>query len=542
MADDSSRCLGRDPDGDPCICLRVTKTHVVDDRTLCSNCLHIESAHPQPRRPVGSLIREYRDAGRLGSTSKESASNTPKAKATQSEAEAETNSGLKKKRKSGTDTEPPTQGSSKAKVKEEKPSKKVKGENVQLGHVAALVWGTQGKPSNLKLTRSKAPNSRDIDLMRKYKLAVRASPTHPLFLNTAWDTERCDKFFSALFPDLFGHLDRHPPKADPKASPEVQQQKWLGVIKTNQSVALASEELPTGADLADYAKRRGHSASDRVLFIATKIEVPQDRYQDWDVESDSDEPEEEEPFSDFDMLDEDESPQKSTSKSKGKAKASVKTPVKKSTAVKIEKPEPESDMKNAAKMRTRLASETIKWNSIKIPSSSDDGKGEAVVDLVSDDEPDLPDPSTLAASASQSAVTRTQTTPLFTSFIDKSPSQSPEHDLPNVFDDSDFFSVPHSPTGNLSAHSSGWASTSSLASASSQLPVTPLSNLSTTDMSTSSWAAPSLPVSASSGWVSSTSLASEGSAGTSASAGPPQSSGFMKRGGKSKGLSNPWKR
>ncbi|KAJ7468192.1 hypothetical protein FB451DRAFT_1401441 [Mycena latifolia] len=523
MADDSSRCLGRDPDGQPCICLRVTKTHVVDDRTLCSNCLHIESAHPQPRRPVGSLIREYRDAGRLGSTSKESASNTPKAKATQSEAEAETNSGLKKKRKSGTDTEPPTQGSSKAKVKEEKPLKKVKGENVQLGHVAALVWGTQGKPSNLKLARSKAPNSRDIDLMRKYRLAVRASPTHPLFLNTAWDTERCNKFFSALFPDLFGHLDRHPPKADPKASPEVQQQKWLGVIKTNQSVALASEELPTGVDLADYAKRRGHSASDRVLFIATKIEVPEDRYQDWDVESDSDEPEEEDPFSDFDMLDEDESPQKSTSKSKGKAKASVKTPVKKSTAVKIEKPEPESDMKNAAKI-------------------SNDRKGEAVVDLVSDDEPDLPDPSTLAASASQSAVARTQTTPLFTSFIDKSPSQSPEHDLPNVFDDSDFFSVLHSPTGNLSAHSSGWASTFSLASASSQLPVTPLSNLSTADTSTSSWAAPSLPASTSSGWVSSTSLASEGSAGTSASAGPPQSSGFMKRGGKSKGLSNPWKR
>ena len=111
----STRCLGRDPDtGEQCICMRCTKTHVVDNRTLCSNCGHIDSAHPYtpPEEPpartdVGSLIKKFRDAGKLGVAS----SSSSQSKASQSEAEAETKNGLRKKRKSETDTEPTTKKS-----------------------------------------------------------------------------------------------------------------------------------------------------------------------------------------------------------------------------------------------------------------------------------------------------------------------------------------------------------------------------------------------------------------------------------------------
>ncbi|KAJ7509268.1 hypothetical protein B0H11DRAFT_1901397 [Mycena galericulata] len=332
-SEDSTRCLGRDPGGLQCICMRCTKTHAVDDRTLCSNCGHIESAHPEPRVAVKSLIRQYRDAGKLHKTS-DSSSN---AKATQSEAEAETNSGLRKKRKSGTDTEPPVKGSSsKGKKKEENPTKRLKGEDVEVGHVAVLVRGTR-----------------------------------PLTINTAWNTERCDKFFRTLFPDLFRHLARHPPKAD---SEDVQQQQWLAVLKQHQSVQLATDPLPTGALLAQHAKRKGHSISERIIFIATKNKVSSERYKDWNVESNSEGPEPEEGSSDFDMLDQDEeeTPRKAAPKPKSKGKSKAQTILKDSVAVKLEKEDPvplDSDMKMAAKMRTRLDSKAIKRKKFLIPMS-----------------------------------------------------------------------------------------------------------------------------------------------------------------------------
>ncbi|KAJ7691063.1 hypothetical protein B0H14DRAFT_3532080 [Mycena olivaceomarginata] len=96
--------------------------HVEGHRTLCSNCEHIESAHPEPPREAGSLIRGYQGRGKLGGSSLKH----PKPKATVQEAEAETVDGLKK-RKSATDTEPPPKPPRK-KVKAEPKVKTKKGE------------------------------------------------------------------------------------------------------------------------------------------------------------------------------------------------------------------------------------------------------------------------------------------------------------------------------------------------------------------------------------------------------------------------------
>ncbi|KAJ7509340.1 hypothetical protein B0H11DRAFT_1901465 [Mycena galericulata] len=545
-SEDSTRCLGRDPGGLQCICMRCTKTHVVDDRTLCSNCGHIESAHPEPRVAVKSLIRQYRDAGKLHKTS-DSSSN---AKATQSEAEAETNSGLRKKRKSGTDTEPPVKGSSsKGKKKEENPTKRLKGEDVEVGHVAVLVRGTRGTRDNLTLVHSKAPNQRDLDNMRKYKLA----PSWPLRNSPSQST-------------LPGTQSAATNESSAPYSEEVQQQQWLAVLKQHQSVQLATDPLPTGALLAQHAKRKGHSISERIIFIATKNKVSSERYKDWNVESDSEGPEPEEGSSDFDMLDQDEeeTPRKAAPKPKSKGKSKAQTILKDSVAVKLEKEDPvplDSDMKMAAKMRTRLDSKAIKRKKFLIPNSSDDER--PLVIEVSDEE-DFPEPSTLSASLPSSSLSapNTWTSPLFTSF-DKSPS--PAQDSSHLFDESDFFSVPPSPTSNISAHSSGWASTSSLMSSASQneapaaldapIPVPSFMSI-TTPFTSSSWASSSsLPnpgftgptgptaASTSTGWTSSSAGSNTNAEGSSSTAGPSRLGGFLtKRGGKSKGLINPWKR
>lgn len=102
---DPTLCRGREADGSQCICMRCTETYVQDgtNRILCTSCGHIESAHPAPAISAGSLIRSYKDLGRLSVPSK----------ASKEEAEAEASSGLRKKRKSDTDTEP---GSKRAKA------------------------------------------------------------------------------------------------------------------------------------------------------------------------------------------------------------------------------------------------------------------------------------------------------------------------------------------------------------------------------------------------------------------------------------------
>lgn len=199
-------------------------------------------------------------------------------------------------------------------------------------------------------------------------------------------------------------------------------------------------------------------------------------------------------------------------------------------------------------MRTRLDSKTIKKKRIHIPNSSDDERPAEVIE-VSDD--DLPDPSTLSASMT-ATVSSTWTSPIFTSFDNKSPS--PENNFPNLFDDdsSNVYSFPPSPsTGDVSVHSSGWASTSSLASTSSQIAPPPVVNPTTSFQSftplpsanlSTSWASSSsLPSLTSTSQLSNPSVVSQGSAGSSSAAGPARPS-FVKRGGKSKGLANPWKR
>ncbi|KAJ7354067.1 hypothetical protein DFH08DRAFT_803986 [Mycena albidolilacea] len=385
--------------------------------------------------------------GKLGGSSLKH----PKPKATVQEAEAETVDGLKK-RKSSTDTEPPP-----------KPPKMKKTKKGEVEETEDAFKGCQGQHH---LKEAKAPNSHKQAEMCQSKLAVASTPAQYLILGADWSTETYTKYLAKLFPDTFRYIESHPYAGDTAASCAVQAQKWPAVIKTNQSVHLSGEEHPDGTEVSLCCKRRGIRSSDLIFFIATKIAIPPMRYSNWDLELESEAPEAGEVF-DYDMLDTDdqETPRKPSAKAKGKGKArrSISPVVKLKkgeAAASLEKAETSeedtSDMKKAAKMRTRLDTQSIKRKVFRMPDNSKDERPVFFEMDDSDDKVTFPKPATLFSKVVDQS-------PLFSSFL------SPDGDVISPFP-----SQPPSPTGtnSSSASSSVWASTSSLPSTSSNAPAT----------------------------------------------------------------------
>ncbi|KAJ7804360.1 hypothetical protein B0H14DRAFT_2884461, partial [Mycena olivaceomarginata] len=230
------------------------------------------------------------------------------------------------------------------------------------------------------------------------------------------------KYLNNLFPDAFRYIYSHRYRGDASASSAVQAQKWLAVIKTNQSVHLSGEEHPDGTEVSLCCKRRGIRSSDLILFIATKIPIPSMRYTNWD----------------FDQ----ETPRKPSAKAKGKGKARARSV---SPVVKLEKVEAEtseedtSDMKKAAKMRTRLDTQSIKRKVFRMPDNSDDERPVIFEVDDSDDEVTFPKPATLFSKVVDQS-------PLFSSFL------SPDGDVISPFP-----SQPPSPTAANSSSASSSA-------------------------------------------------------------------------------------
>ncbi|KAF8207494.1 hypothetical protein K438DRAFT_1815034, partial [Mycena galopus ATCC 62051] len=413
--DDPNRCSGKGEDGHQCICKRA-----------------------------GSLIRRFQANGKLGNVSLKHL--TPKA--TVKEAEAETANGLKKRKPSATDTEPEA-----PKKKKTKPVEKAaQAERVEVGQIVILVCGTHGACGERHLSQSKVPDAHQLDKMRKYKLAITSTPDKPLAVYTNWSTDDCTSYFSGLFDDAFLYIQSQTYKKDLQFSPDIAAQKWLAVIKAKQSLSLASDEHPTGSLLALHCKRKGHGAAERVLYIATKVEITEKCYKNWKLAPESDSPEEEE-GSDYDMLD-----------------SNGATPRKPGTVVKVENFDAGlSDMKEAAKRRTRLSTHSIRRKKFRAPDNSGD-EGPVMFE-VSDSDSDsnsFPDPSTLLATARKSSnsgdaeaeptASASAALPLFTPLLSP-PSDLWENDFP--------YDPPSPSVGNTSATSSAWTSTASLISTAS---------------------------------------------------------------------------
>ncbi|KAJ6592420.1 hypothetical protein B0H19DRAFT_1245297 [Mycena capillaripes] len=406
---DPTCCRGKDPDGGQCICLRCTDPYLDDTgRRLCGSCGHIESAHPEPKSSVGSFIRGFRDAGKLGSSS------IP-AKVSQEEAETEMSAGLRpKKRKSNlTDTEPPPKKTNKGKNKVTLPAKVVpeaKGDAVKFGKLVLIVGGVAPDGT---LRDSKVPDSEQMSKMREAKLVVLPTPTEPLVVNTAWSNKRTNKEIKRWLPEPMAYLEQQPYPGDPQLdSADVKNQLWMGCTRKGKILTLAHDELPTGVELADHCKAPGRPISERVLFLASKVKIPQ-RHWKWG------EPESEDLGSDIDTVPSEDiimTPRKPADKKKLKIK----------TEPGIDS-EDESDMRKAAKKRTRLSTGVLKHKPLFVPGSSDgleeleegpSGSTSGGVVVVSDDDEPPPVPTLASVLGLKSA----------------SPAPSVAHRSPSPFD------------------------------------------------------------------------------------------------------------
>ncbi|KAJ7088492.1 hypothetical protein B0H15DRAFT_800955 [Mycena belliarum] len=457
-------CRAKDIDGNQCICMRCPETELIDNKVLCKSCGHIETAHPESKPSLGGLIRGFRDAGKLGTAS----SSATTIKATKEEAAAETSAGLKKKRKSDTDTEPPPPS---------KKNKAIKGNDTDVkfkyGKLVLITGGIQDGA----LVQSALPRPEVAEDMRAAGLIVLSTPNKPLVLSPSWNNGRLNREIERVVPKAIRWLKAQPYQGDPTDDPEIKKQLWLAVIKHRTSITLARDPLPTGVELVHHCKTKGTSGADRVLYIASKIKIPSKRYMDWDA-SDS-EPESEELGSDIETIDSEDismSPRRhAPKKSKGKSKQDD------TVRVKHEKEETETDMRKAAKMRTRLSTGTIKYKPLFIPESSDGPEAEPIggsskstdedIVVISDDEGFPPPAPTLVPTPPLSLIASAWKSPLHIRHPTLSPEPEPRSpdntDPPTFFDDFDF--SPPNYTGMINSNAPVASSSSSATASSSSL-------------------------------------------------------------------------
>ncbi|KAF7336526.1 hypothetical protein MSAN_02284600 [Mycena sanguinolenta] len=266
--------------------------------------------------------------------------------------------------------------------------------------------------------RLQPPSQHEFDRLRQAKLVVFDTPDQPLVINSTWSNTEANEAVTGLFPDAFRFLFR-------KHSGEAQ--LWLGATVYKKTLTVASDSRPTGAELTRYCRVLGRSARDRVLYIVSKHKIASHHW-DWT------DPDSEDLGSDIDSVPSEDivfTPPKPKPAYKGKGKAkemATDVNTESETDSKALEGEAESDMRHAAKMRTRLTSGVIQRKTIFIPGS-DDAEPEVVVvsddeanklrPLTAEDEEDLPLPllpnnsfasqASIASSSSSTAFTATWT-------------------------------------------------------------------------------------------------------------------------------------
>ncbi|KAJ7155287.1 hypothetical protein C8R46DRAFT_1227238 [Mycena filopes] len=353
---DPTLCRFSDAAGVQCICMRVDETYVADDkRTLCCNCGHIASAHPQAPASVTSLLRGFRDAGKLGTPSSSSST----AKASREEAEAEMSSGLRPNKKRKSNGSQAETASKKAKVPAKPEVPKPEGKNVKYGKAVLITCGGS-------LRNSKAPIPDEIVRMRAANLAVLSTPSSPLVINTSWTNDQVLQELRRLFPEAMRYVEkRH--RADV--------QLVYGVTFYKGTITVTGDTHPTGNELASYCKIPGRSADERVLFVATRTKIPKHHW-DWQDSESEDLGTDIETVPSEDIVRPKPKPAYK-GKGKGKAKADASSASE----------DGETDMRKAARARTRLSTGALERKpALFIPGSDDAELAEDGAIVVSDDD------------------------------------------------------------------------------------------------------------------------------------------------------------
>ncbi|KAJ6504652.1 hypothetical protein C8R47DRAFT_1209923 [Mycena vitilis] len=371
-----TRCLGEQPDGRQCPCLRFTKkpNQREEDPDICKNCSHMESAHPLPlpvqsslptpssHISVADIVKDFRDAGKV----KKEPASTSDLKASTSAAQAETSDGLRKKRKSDTDTEPLAAPNKKAKGKGKGKTVPDPGKKI---YVNEVVLKPEGLVSNGKGGFELAPaplmNGVYTDALRPKGLAHLAQEGKKLGFYKNSTTEEITAWLKVMFPQAMKWLEEHPFEPEQHESNEVRRQVWRLCIKARSpSLSLSHEPFPSGVELANTCVTAGRSAETRMLIFTSKREIPAERYEDWEAESD-----------DEMVADSSDVEVAAVSENEETPKKIAKIIIKREAITKAlapAAPAPVAPAAASSKIATRLSTGSIKKNTVYVPDSDDE--------------------------------------------------------------------------------------------------------------------------------------------------------------------------
>ncbi|KZT19147.1 hypothetical protein NEOLEDRAFT_1183597 [Neolentinus lepideus HHB14362 ss-1] len=263
-------CKGKTKDGDPCTCLRHIPRADQDPNAphLCRDCGHPESSHPSTSS-IASILSSYRDPLKLGTKLKTSADAAIK----------ETNTGLKRL----ATIEASGSGSSKKKAKVTAlgpgPGDELKVKEIPIGWAVVIPDGL-ARDKNGNLNEASAPRPNSLFTQETWKLAVSANDSSStLTFRPDWDVAQVDDWSRMLFPEVFNFLDSHNPHAD--------QRPWTLLLKMNKSLMKYPKE-PSGQGLDACKGGKGRTWKDRIIHIATNIELPFALYtNEWKETSDT---------------------------------------------------------------------------------------------------------------------------------------------------------------------------------------------------------------------------------------------------------------
>ncbi|KAK6988483.1 hypothetical protein R3P38DRAFT_2804533 [Favolaschia claudopus] len=388
---DPTQCRGLEKDGTQCPCLRVDETYTDDDGSLrCRSCKHIVSAHPAPPKAntledLGDYVRSFQSAGKNSGTG-----NQP-LKASREEATSETTEGLgksssSKKRKTETsEAERPKKKANKGKGKAKE--EEADGEDMEFGKLVLLPYGITAEGN---MRKSSFPTNTVQETMERSELIVQ--PPKLMKINSGWSRQQLQQRLEVYLPNAMHYLGKnpgYPGRADDPA--DVQNQSWLPVVKKNSTLTLQTNPLPTALQLVNILKgQQGRAKSVRTLVLVSKPKIPQSAWT-WEESKEEDGSDAEavldpsaddaldELASDLDTLPSEDiihAPSTSTS-SETKKKVFIKKEkgegakivVKEEEEVEVESDQ-ESDMRQAARRRTRLGTGAITYNKGRRDSDS----------------------------------------------------------------------------------------------------------------------------------------------------------------------------
>lgn len=113
-----------------------------------------------------------------------------------------------------------------------------------------------------RLNSTACPTVAKINKLKGYRLAVITKFGDPLEFSTDWTSLQMSVWFEKLFPDAFEYLQTHAYMPDPFSI------NWGLLIKSQRTVSLASEVLPSGSDVAHHGKKDGKKWDQQVIYIS----------------------------------------------------------------------------------------------------------------------------------------------------------------------------------------------------------------------------------------------------------------------------------